>query len=80
MKAFAKRISAHLDEALVIREGLWHEGPRAVSAAVDRAGSLRKAAMAVGLSPAYLCSVQHGRFIISPTAFCDLVRFAGGGK
>lgn len=79
MKAFAQRITRHLDEALIIREGLWHEGPAAISAATGKAGSLRKAAHMIGVSPSYLSGIMHGRFVISPAAFCDLVRFVEGG-
>lgn len=71
---FADRVQNLIDEEHIVREGLWHEGPRLVEAVIRRCGSLRAAARMAGLSPTYLCGIRHSRVIVSASAFVCLAR------
>lgn len=74
---FANRIKEHDDEAVVIHEGCWHEGPRLIRACMNtapgwRGMSLRKLAAATKCSATYLSMVQTGKTVMSPAVFVRL--------
>lgn len=58
------------------REGLGQCSADVVSALCQKFGSLRKAAAAVGLSPAYLSRVGGGNLPLGPHRFVKLFRIA----
>lgn len=70
---FTQRVENLLAEQEIVREGLWHEGPRIVDE-LRRKTSLRDVARRSGLSPTYLSQVLHSNVIISLSAFMRLAK------
>ena len=75
--SFASRLEDHMDEELILREGLASEGPKIVRKLL-RQHSFRSLAGKVELSPTYLSQVNQRKVIISPGAYLKLVRFDNG--
>lgn len=79
--AFAVRIRDHLEEAEIVRKGLWHEGPRLIKRCLSvgyphgEARSLRELARIVGVSATYLSRVMHGHEIVSAGTYLRLSDF-----
>lgn len=75
-ETFAERIQDHLDEANIIREGLWHEGPSLIRALQDEGNwgknSLRKVARLTGYSPTYLSRIMHRKMIMSSRMYIKM--------
>jgi len=69
--SFAERVENMIAEQEIVREGLWHEGPRVVDTLMRRT-SLRDVGRRSGLSPTYLSQVLHSKTIVSPAAFVAL--------
>lgn len=68
---FLGRVKNYLDEELVIREGLWYEGPLLIERLTAHK-SLRQLARETGFSPTYLSQVSSGKVILNERAFVRL--------